>query len=239
MVVWIYWYPSQWFLTSKCSCIFYISRRWFLCPHRPDTVVSKAPAIFGTLLPVFHVSHGVSSKSSRASAEPLTSVGEVKGSEEGVVVFGRHSGVRWVKKNAIGSQQLLHILLQLLFLLDDDGWGFGHVRHLHDSQHWTEITQLGYTEKNATTPQSINGFPLLTDGGHGMVRFSHHPFQQLPQRPHWSARFSYQLCERLRRLKDWKHFIVYGNLLIFCFPGERTAWLILNWRQSCVWNQHR
>ena len=51
----------------------------------------------------------------------LTCVGEVKRSEERVVVFGSYSGVGRVKKNPVGAQQLLHRLLQLLLLLDDEG----------------------------------------------------------------------------------------------------------------------
>lgn len=64
----------------------------------------------------------------------LTGVGEVKGSEKRVVVFRRHSGVRGVKKNAVVTQQLIHLLLQLLLLIDDEGRRFGNVGHLHQAQ---------------------------------------------------------------------------------------------------------
>lgn len=60
----------------------------------------------------------------------LTGVREVKGSEERVVVFGGHSGVRGVKKNTIGAQQLVHLLLQFLLQLDDGGRRFGPENHL-------------------------------------------------------------------------------------------------------------
>lgn len=65
-----------------------------------------------------------------AGVEQLTSVGEVKGAEERVVVFGGHSGVWGVKNNPVGSQQRVHLFLQLLFFLDDGGRGFGHASHL-------------------------------------------------------------------------------------------------------------
>lgn len=64
----------------------------------------------------------------------LTGVGEVEGSEERVVVFGGDSRVRRVKENTVGAQQLVHLLLQLLLLLEDEGGGFGHVGHLHQGQ---------------------------------------------------------------------------------------------------------
>lgn len=58
----------------------------------------------------------------RGTARPQqTRVGEVKGSEERVVVFGCHSGMGGVQENPISPQQLLHLLLQLLLLLDDEG----------------------------------------------------------------------------------------------------------------------
>lgn len=66
----------------------------------------------------------------------LTCVGEVKRSEERVVVFGSYSGVGRVKKNPVGAQQLLHRLLQLLLLLDDEGWGSGRAAHLNQRQTW-------------------------------------------------------------------------------------------------------
>lgn len=42
---------------------------------------------------------------------PLTSVGEVEGGEEGVVVFGGEVRVGGVQENPVCTQQLLNLLL--------------------------------------------------------------------------------------------------------------------------------
>lgn len=44
----------------------------------------------------------------------------------------------------------------------------------------------------------------FTDSSEGVVWFSYHPLQQLPQRPSWSSWFSHQLSKRLRRLGEKK-----------------------------------
>lgn len=108
-----------------------------ICP-KSDQILSQRPADESRCFQNIwapRVSYEVRRVRCEASTELLTGVGEVEGSEEGVVVFGRHSGVRRVEQDAIGSQQLLHLLLQLLFLLDEGGRGFGAVGLLDDGQH--------------------------------------------------------------------------------------------------------
>lgn len=72
--------------------------------------------------------------------QEVTCICEVEGSEERVVVLGRHLGISWVKKNAVCPQQLLYILLQLLLLLDDEAGGFGGTECLKQGQTWRSHT---------------------------------------------------------------------------------------------------
>lgn len=66
-----------------------------------------------------------------------TCVYKVKRLEERVVVLWRHPGECWVKKNAVCPQQFLHLLLQLLLLLDDEAGGLGGAEFLKQGQTWS------------------------------------------------------------------------------------------------------
>lgn len=65
---------------------------------------------------------------------PLTSVGEVEGGEEGVVVFGGEMGVRGVEQHPVRPQQFLQVLLERFLLLQDELGGLGPLEHLYQDQ---------------------------------------------------------------------------------------------------------